>query len=227
MASNSFSSAMRSTIAKKFLMAITGIGLVLFVISHLLGNLTLLFGGSDAFNLYTYKLFSLGPFLYAIEAGLLLFFLVHIWNGISVSRQNRAARKSRYRKTDYAGGPSKKSTSSLSMIITGLVLMVFLVVHISTFKYGPYYLTTVDGVQMRDLYRLVVEKFADPLYAFGYMAVMILLGLHLRHGFWSAFQSLGANHPRYSSLIYSSGVVIAVLLAVGFAVIPFVLYLTA
>ncbi len=224
MASQTFTVSMASTIAKKIVMAITGLFLVLFVIIHMLGNLSFVFGGPEAFNLYSYKLNSLGPLLYIIELGLLAAFLGHAWNGIRVSLQNKRARPARYHRLRSAGGVSKQTLSSRSMIVTGLVLLVFTVIHLFTFKYGTYYETVVDGVLMRDLYRLVDEKFQNPFYAFGYVAVMLLLLLHLRHGFWSAFQSLGTNHPKYSNLIYSLGLVIGVVVAFGFIVVPVVVY---
>lgn len=220
MADSPYSAALKTTIIKKVLMGATGLGLVIFVLVHMLGNLTFLFGGPDAFNSYSHKLISLGPLLYLIEAGLVLFFLVHAWSGIQVTLLNRRSRNVRYKSSGNAGGVSKKGASSLSMIYTGVILFVFTVIHVRTFKYGPWYETTVDGVVMRDIFRLVAETFTNPLYAFGYAFVMVLLGLHLRHGFWSAFQSLGANHPRYSGAIYTAGAVIAVLLVVGFVLVP-------
>jgi succinate dehydrogenase / fumarate reductase, cytochrome b subunit len=96
---------------------------------------------------------------------------------------------------------------------------------VMTFRFGPYYTVTVDGVEMRDLHRLVVEVFRNPVNVALYVAVMVLLGLHLRHGFWSALQSLGAYHPRWTPLWYTGGAIVAALLAVGFIVIPVWVYL--
>jgi succinate dehydrogenase / fumarate reductase cytochrome b subunit len=110
------------------------------------------------------------------------------------------------------------------MIITGVILLVFIILHIAQFKFGPGvaegYVATVDGKEVRDLHRLVVETFRQPIWAVGYMGVMVLLGLHLRHGFWSAFQSLGMINPRLSGVISLIGVALALLLAVGFLGIP-------
>jgi succinate dehydrogenase / fumarate reductase cytochrome b subunit len=111
------------------------------------------------------------------------------------------------------------------MILTGLILLVFLVFHLLNFKFGKYYSTIINGVEMRDLSRLVVEKFQSPFYTLGYFGVMSFLGLHLRHGFWSAFQSLGANNARWSSLIYSIALIFAILITVGFLVLPIGIYL--
>ena len=112
------------------------------------------------------------------------------------------------------------------MIITGLILMVFLVVHLNSFKYGTEYMTTVDGVEMRDLARLMTEKFQDPLYAFGYPAIMLLLAFHLRHGVWSALQSLGAVSPRTTPVVYAIGGLLALLIAFGFLVLPLWIFFT-
>ena len=193
--------------------------LTVFVIGHLLGNLSL-FVGPDSFNLYTYKLTQLGALLYVIEFGLVAVFLIHAVAGISVYLKKRKARPDSYSKAGNAGGNSQKSVSSQSMIWTGLLLFVFTWLHLKTFKFGPHYTTTIDGVTMRDLYRLVIEVFQSPTYVIGYVLIMILLGVHLRHGFWSAFQSLGVTNPRLKPAIYSLGILISLVLAVGFLTIP-------
>ncbi|NIW80056.1 MAG: succinate dehydrogenase [Calditrichae bacterium] len=227
MTSKLFFRSMNSTIGRKIVMSITGLFWVLFVIIHMLGNLSFL-AGPDAFNSYSHKLISLGPILWALEALLVLTFLLHAYYAISVSLNNRQARPEKYHKLQSIGEPSRKTISSTSMIYTGIILLVFTIIHIKTFKYGPGiaegYVTTINGETMRDLYSLVKETFNDPLYAFGYTIVMILLGYHLRHGFWSAFQSLGANHPRYSAGIYTVGVGLAIVLALGFVVLPILIY---
>jgi len=214
-----------SSVGKKVVMAVTGLAMILFLIGHLGGNL-LLFVGPDAFNAYSHKLISLGWLLYVVEAGLLLFFVLHIVGGVSVWLGKRGARPQGYGVVGHAGGPSRKTLSSRTMLITGIVLLVFTVVHLKTFKFGTYYQTEVHGVEMRDLYRLVVEKFhpGHEGYVLFYVVCMLFLGFHLRHAFWSAFQSLGLHHPRYTPIIYGVGVVLAVLLAVGFLVLPVYLY---
>ena len=113
------------------------------------------------------------------------------------------------------------------MIYTGLTLFVFLALHLKTFKYGPYYQTVVDGVVMRDLHRLVIETFQSLWYVVFYVACMALFFFHLRHGFWSAFQSLGVNHPRLNNHIMLAGKGIAAFLGVGFLIIPIWIYINA
>lgn len=203
--------------------------MVLFVIIHLIGNFTL-FIGSEAFNGYTYFLEHLmhGAFVYIAETGLLLFFLSHIVAGISVSLRKGRARDVGYEVVGNAGGPSQKSTASLSMILSGIALLIFVVVHLFHFKFGPGeaegYITVVDGTQVRDLYRLVIEEFNKPVPTFSYVAFMLFLGLHLRHGIASAFHSLGVASPRLTPVLRAAGVLLAVLLAVGFLFLPLYIY---
>ncbi|MEE8583513.1 MAG: succinate dehydrogenase cytochrome b subunit [Acidobacteriota bacterium] len=219
-----------STISKKILMGATGLALVGFVIVHLAGNLLLLSPNPDHFNRYAYTLESMGTLLYAAEAGLALLFLLHIYSGITVSLHNRRARPERYKKSRRAGGVSRKSSSSTTMIWTGLILFAFLIWHLWEFKFGAGveqgYAVQLASEVVRDLHRLVVESFKQEYFTALYVLVMILLGFHLRHGFWSAFQSLGVHHPRYTPLIYGLGVVLAVVLAVGFLFIPVWIYFT-
>ena len=214
-----------SQIGRKVLTGITGLGLTLFVLVHMIGNLAY-FTGNDTYNTYSHFLLSLGPLLYIIEAGLVVFVLLHAYLGISIYLGKRKARPEAYERYKSVGGPSKQSFSSRSMIVTGVVLLVFLVVHLKSFKFGTFYNTEIGGESIRDLARLVTEKFSSPWYTFGYLGVMILLGFHLRHGVWSAFQSLGATNPRWTPLIYSLGAILAVLIAVGFFVLPLWIFFT-
>ena len=213
-----------SSVGKKFLMGFTGLGLVTFVSMHMVGNFLLFSSDPDPFNAYSHFLTNLGTLLYVVEFSLVLFFILHSVAGVSTWLTSRKARPVQYEIYRSAGNPSKQNFSSVSMIYTGIILGIFLVVHIITFKYGPYYTTEVDGVEMRDLYRLVFETFGNPLYVAGYVIVMIFLGFHLRHGFWSAFQSLAFYHPRYTKVIYVLGYITAVALAAGYIAIPIWVY---
>lgn len=223
-------SIFNTTVGRKIITGLTGLGLVGFLIGHLAGNLTLFFG-AEAFNSYAHKLESLGFILYAIEIGLIGVFVFHIFFAIAVTAQNKGARKHKYVESRPAGKPSRKSISSQTMIYTGLVLALFTLIHIWMFKFGPGiaagYATDLHGTPARDLYKLVVESFKNPWITASYAAVMILLGVHVRHGFWSAFQSLGAYHKRYTPLIYSLGILIAVVFALGFLVLPIYVYFFA
>ena len=138
------------------------------------------------------------------------------------------ARPEAYKKTGSAGQPSRKSISSQTMIYGGVILLVFVVIHIKTFKYGPGvnegYVMMIDGQPIRDLFRLAVEVFSKPAYVIWYMISMIVLGFHLRHGAWSMFQSLGLNRPGVSKVLYWLALLFAVIMAFGFLIIPIVLY---
>ena len=217
-----------STVGEKLLISLAGLALFIFIIFHLLGNLTLVFGGADDFNVYSHKLISLGPLLYVAEFLLAAAFLFHMTLAVITTLRNFRARSHGYVRLKSAGNESKKTVSSRTMIYTGIVIITFTVIHLITFKYGPGikegYVTSVNGVIMRDLYRLVVEIFHNKWYVIWYVAAMILLGFHLRHGFWSAFQSIGINHPRYSSFIYSLALLFALIMATGFLIIPVVLF---
>ena len=223
-------SLLTSPVGKKVLTGVTGVVWVIFIIVHLIGNLGY-FTPGDAYNLYSDFLLSTGPVIYTLEALLLITLLLHAYLGVAIYIGKRRARAGRYSEYHTAGRPSLQTPSSRTMIFTGIVLFVFLIIHLMSFKFGPGiaegYSSIVEGAEIRDLKRLMTERFQDPLYAFGYPAVMILLGFHLRHGIWSALQSLGAMNARRTPLVYGIGTVLAILLAVGFLMIPLWIYFTA
>ena len=221
---NAFVRGLWSSVGKKVLMGLTGLGMAFFAITHLIGNLLLLNPNPDLYNLYAYKLTSTKILLYTAELGLLTIFLVHVATAIAINLRTRRAKPQGYRVAAYAGAPSRKSSSSLTMIYSGVILFVFIVTHIKTFKYGADYTVVINGLEVRDLYRLVVETFQSPLYVGWYVACTFMLGFHLRHGFWSAFQSLGAYHSAFNRPLQYTGYLVAVILAVGFMGIPIYLY---
>lgn len=221
----SFLKALKSQVGRKVLTAVTGLGLIVFIILHLAGNLTL-FGDAQAFNEYTYALESLGWILYILEAGLAIAFLLHAYVGISIWWKRRKARPKGYKKYKSKGGPSHQNFASKSMIFTGIVLLVFLVLHINTFKFGDAAMIDLNGHQARDLKDLVISTFQNPFYAFGYTGVMLLLGTHLSNGLWSAITSLSMKHKKMSAIIYGVGIIFAILMAVGFLFIPLYIYFT-
>ncbi len=222
-------SALLSPVGRKVLTGATGIGLVAFVIAHMIGNLTYLSPDPNAYNAYAYKLMSLGWIFYTIEILLAVCFLLHAVVGITIQVRRRKARPVGYKLYKSAGNPSRSGYSARSMIVTGIILLAFLVLHLISFKYGPGeaqgYVATLDsGEVVRDLRRLMTEKFQEPLYAFGYPIIMLLLGMHMRHGVWSALQSLGMMSRRLSPYIYTLAAVLGVLVAVGFLFIPLYIY---
>lgn len=210
-------------------MGLSGLALVGFVAVHLLENLLILIDPSGlAYNTYVFDLHKLGSFLAIAELGLLALFLIHIFMAVKLTAEYKSARPIKYSKYQSKGAPSKSGIASRNMIITGFILFVFLILHILQFRFGADvaegYIAVVEGVRTRDLFRLVHETFKNPLYVAIYCAVMIFLGFHLRHGFWSAFQSLGLNYPKISKPIYAFALILALVLAVGFFFIPLIIY---
>ncbi|HEY8514638.1 MAG TPA: succinate dehydrogenase cytochrome b subunit [Candidatus Binatia bacterium] len=217
-----------SSVGKKLLNGLTGVLLLLFIVAHLAGNLTI-FAGKDALNAYAATTHSLGGLLIVIELGLAAVFILHAVSAITVWRDNQRARDTRYTVSRSKGAASKQTIASRTMIWTGLVLLVFLIIHLWQFRFGPGeaqgYVADLNGQRVWDLHRIVVETFKQPFWVAFYMAVMALLGFHLRHGFWSAFQSIGALGPRVRPLAFSVGLVFAIVIAVGFFVLPLYVYL--
>jgi succinate dehydrogenase / fumarate reductase, cytochrome b subunit len=222
--------ALQTTIGRKLLTGITGIFLTLFLVVHMAGNLSLFSSNPEAFNAYTEFLHSFGALLYVVEIILVVLFLLHAYIGISIWLRKRKARPENYHLYKTSGEPSRQTLASRTMALTGVVLLVFTIVHLFTFKWGPGiaegYVTYVNGQEVRDLKRLVNEVFQNEIYVIGYTVVMILVGFHLRHGVWSALQSLGAMSPKMSPVIYIIGTLIAIGLAAGFLVIPIWIYIT-
>ena len=160
-----------------------------------------------------------------IELALLAVFVVHIYKTVRMWQLNRAARPVPYQKKELAGHTSRKSLASSTMIASGLLLLVFVVVHVKQFKFGTFYL--VPGSEtVRDLYRTEIEIFRHPLWVAFYVIATLLVALHMRHGVSSAFQSLGLDHPRYTRRIVAFGIALAILVGGGLAFIPIWSYLT-
>jgi succinate dehydrogenase / fumarate reductase cytochrome b subunit len=211
----------KSTIGQKYIVAITGLLFSLFVLSHTLGNF-LLFVSPEAYNMYSYKLIS-NPLIYLAEAGLVVLFVVHLTTAMYLAFKNYAARPDKYAVT--AAGDKSTSQIAKMMWVQGAVILAFTVFHLITFKYGPHYLITYDGLEVRDIFRLVVEVFQSPIYVVGYVVVMILLGLHLSHGVQSAFKTLGFNHPQYESKLKMVGYVFSIFITLGFSAQPIYIFL--
>jgi succinate dehydrogenase / fumarate reductase cytochrome b subunit len=210
--------AFSSSVGSKFLIAFTGWALAVFLIAHLAGNL-LFVAGPAPFNEYSHKLIS-NPLVYVAEAGLLVVFLLHIYKTVTMFIANRAARPSRYAERTWAkrkNERSRKSLASSTMIVTGIILALFVVTHLLTFKFGPYY-ESPEGV--RDLYRLQLAVFSQPEYVVFYVIAMTLLSFHLWHGVSSAAQSLGLDNPTWTPRILVIGRALTIVLGLGFAVLP-------
>ena len=201
-----------SSIGKKLLMAFTGLSFIGFLCAHLAGNLTLYKGGA-AFNAYAEKLHSLGSLLTVFEFGLLALALIHITTGIILFVQNLKARSVPYENDRSAGG---RTLSSVTMPYTGIIILAFVILHLINFSF-------VDKTQ-RTIFEIVSAAFANPVYLVIYVFVMIIVALHIRHGFWSAFQTIGANHPRYMPALRVLSVIASLIFGFGFGLLPIYLW---
>lgn len=206
-----------SSIGKKQIMAITGLALSLFVLAHMAGNLLFLVG-PEAYNAYGHALVS-NPLIYFAEAGLVVLFFVHLGCAVQLTIENRAARPVGYY-VPPSGAKGGITMASRFMILSGLLVAVFVVLHLITFKFGAYYATSAKGEEIRDLYRLMVEVFQSPVYVVWYLVALAVLGLHLAHGVSSAAQTFGAVSPGREVAFTQVGVIFGVVIAVGFSVVP-------
>jgi succinate dehydrogenase / fumarate reductase, cytochrome b subunit len=202
-----------STIGKKYLMAATGLVWAGFVLSHMAGNMLILISPS-LYNAYGHAIVSNKPLLFVAETGLILSIIVHVTTAIMLTIENRRARPQRY--AISPNGEKGASLASKTMAIQGSLILAFIVLHITTFKYGTIYQTTVDGVVMRDLHRLVVEVFHQPGYVAWYGLCLLLLGFHLSHGVGSIFQSLGLRSDRAAKNIKKMSLAYGAIVATGF-----------
>jgi succinate dehydrogenase cytochrome b subunit len=211
-----------TSVGTKILIGISGLALFIYLIIHIAGNL-LIFFGPGVFNAYAYNMEVRNPALPAIEIALLLVFLVHIYKTVTMFVGNQAARPVAYVQKKYAGRPSRKSFASSTMIVSGLWLFIFLLVHVKAFRFSPEYPWPAGG---RDLYRQEFETLSNPFIVAFYILSMIVVGSHLWHGISSGFQSLGVDHPAVTPKLLVAGKVIAVLIAAGFILIAAWVYLT-
>ncbi|MEN8232639.1 MAG: succinate dehydrogenase cytochrome b subunit, partial [Thermodesulfobacteriota bacterium] len=195
------------SVGKKSIMAASGLLLSLFLLTHMLGN-SVSFLGRDAFNTYAEQLHSLGILVYIFEIGLLTLFLIHIITGIILYLENLQARPSRYSVNSSEGG---RSWGSRTMPYTGAIILVFIIVHLMNFHF------TDKSVPVADLVR---ELLSSPSLAFFYIFSLVALALHLSHGFWSLFQSIGFNHEKYNSLLLKGALVFSILMGTVFILIP-------
>lgn len=212
-----------ASIGSKFLMSISGIFLMLFLIVHLTVNLMLIFDDSgELFNVAAHFMVT-NPVIRLIEPLLGLGFLVHIVWSFYLEYQNWKARPVKYNKKSVG---ESSSWASRNMLILGALVLVFLVIHIINFYWVLRFTDgvqeiTIGGEHMEDAYSLVAGLFkASIVYDIIYMVGAILLGLHLSHGFWSSFHTLGLSNKNWMGRLQVIGKVYAVVIAAGFTIIP-------
>jgi succinate dehydrogenase / fumarate reductase, cytochrome b subunit len=211
-----------SSVGTKLLIGVTGLALFAYLVLHLIGN-ALIFAGPDTFNAYSHTLVS-NPLILPIEAGLAAIFLLHVYKAVTNYIGNRTARPIGYEKMKYAGRTSRKSIASSTMIWSGVIVLLFVIVHVKQFRFGTWYETGSEQ-PIRDLARTEAEIFSDPFWVGFYVISTAIVGLHLRHGISSSVQSLGLDHPVYTRRLTTWGIVFAVIIGGGLAFIPVWVYL--
>lgn len=205
-----------TSIFKKLIVASAGFLLILFAIFHLAGNMLMLVS-AQAFNQYSAGLIA-NPFIYPIEIALLLVILTHVILALRLQLENRRARPERYKVRKRTGHGSTLASSTMSY--TGTILLTYLIFHIWQLKFGPIYMVTYNGVEIRDLQRLVLEYFSNPVNVVLYVIAMSAFGVHLSHGFWSVFQSVGFNHVKYTPILKLCAVGFGSIMSIGFSILP-------
>jgi succinate dehydrogenase / fumarate reductase cytochrome b subunit len=204
-----------SSVGKKILMAVTGLGLIGFLAVHLLGNF-MAFAGAAAFNEYAAKLHSLQPYLSVFNIGLAALGIVHIVIGALLFLENLKARPTRYHVYKNPGG---RTVASNTMPYTGALILIFVILHL--FKF-----TFVDKSTV-PIYQQMAATFANPIWVIVYVVAMVIVAVHISHGFWSMFQTLGLNHSSHMALIMKLGLVVTLLFGIGFGILPVYLLIIA
>jgi succinate dehydrogenase cytochrome b subunit len=202
-----------TSVGKKQLMAVTGFLFLLFLTTHLLGNLSV-YGGPASFVSYAEHLHALGKLLLAAEIGMAVALIIHVTTAVFLFFENRRARPVRYAVDKGGGG---RTLSSQIMPYTGLLILGFIGVHLATFSHHIVDQTT------RNIFQIAAAVFSNPIYLAIYVIGVLLVTFHVRHGLWSAFQTVGANHPKYMPFIQKLSIVFAVIVAIGFGSLPFVI----
>lgn len=201
-------SALASTVGKKMVMAVTGIILFGFVIVHMLGNLQV-YAGAEAINAYGLFLHSFlhGVGIWLVRTVLLIAVLLHIWAMTALTLANRRARGVGYREWK-----ARESTyASRTMRWSGVFLLAFIIFHLLHFTTGDFHPDFIPG----DVYHNVVTGFQVLPVSILYILATFALALHLFHGAWSMFQTLGLSHPRYNRLRNGVCVGLAALVVIG------------
>lgn len=224
------SALLKSSLGKKYLMGLTGLFLIIFLVVHCFVNAMVFFDASGTlFNEYAHFM-GTNIIIRIAEVGLFAGLLLHAIDGLGLYFQNRAARPQNYAYTKHA---DSVTWYSRSMALLGTLLLMFLILHLAHFWVHSRFMTMPEvnhpqfKVQMIDLYSLMKETFSNPLVVAIYVLAQVALAYHLLHGFWSAFQSLGLNHIKYNQAIHTAGTIFAVAIPLIFALMPVVIYLRA
>lgn len=201
----------RSTIGKKVVMGVTGVLLVLFVVLHMAGNLQM-FLGADVMNRYAALLKASEELLWLLRIGLLTAVVLHIVSAYQITMINRAARPVGYAQRE----PQVSTLASRTMRVGGVILALFIIYHLGHFTTGQFH----PAFSHTQVYGNVIIGFSNPWVVLFYVVAMAFLGLHLFHGAWSAFRTLGVAKPSPAPLHRRVALAIAIVVWAGFTVIP-------
>jgi succinate dehydrogenase / fumarate reductase, cytochrome b subunit len=208
----------QSSIGRKFVVAVTALILVLYVLGHLAGNMQI-YMGPDRINNYAKFLHDLGPILWLVRIVLITAFVTHIVATIQLARENRLAKPQKYAIADY-----KRSTlASRTMIVSGLIVLCFVIYHLLQFTLevtDPRFHDLHDSLGRKDVYRMLILGFRSPLVSFFYVLGLFLLANHLSHGLASMVQTLGINNRKIAATVSTGSQTLAWLVFAGYVSIP-------
>lgn len=212
-----------SSIGKKQLMGIAGLFWCGFVFTHMAGNLLYLVS-ADAYNAYGHNITANKALYYPLEVALAVSLLAHAILGILVSLENRKARPVGYAVNPGMGTKGQASLGSKTMAYSGLLIFVFIILHLIKFRFGVEYPFQHDGKEIRDLHRLMTEIFASGGYVAWYLVCLFVLGLHLSHALWSSIQTLGLVPNGKEKTLLCVSQIFGWAVAIGFAVNPIYIF---
>lgn len=223
-----------SSLGKKLIMSLTGLFLCLFLVVHMLGNLQLFFPSPEGmpegyvFNMYAYHM-THNPLIKIISYGNYFFILLHAVQGILITVYNRKAKGGNYQGKEISN--TEASLAARNMRNLGLLIFVFIGLHMWQFWAQMHFFdiavmegVTEGGDTIKDLYKIVSAAFAQEWVVLFYLVSLAGLAMHLWHGFWSAFQTMGLNNKKYSPIIRMVALGFAVLIPLGFATMPIFFY---
>ena len=208
----------QSSIGKKYVVAVTALLLILYVLGHLVGNLQI-YLGPDRINAYAKFLHDLGPILWVIRVILLAAFVIHIVATIQLAQENRLANPQKYAVAGY----QRSTLASRTMIVSGLIVLCFIIYHLLQFTVqvtDPEFREVHDSIGRHDVYRMLILGFRHPLVSLFYVIALFLLTTHLSHGFSSVVQTLGINNRKIANFISTGGQILAWVVFAGYVSIP-------
>jgi succinate dehydrogenase / fumarate reductase, cytochrome b subunit len=208
----------QSSIGKKYVVGLTALILIVYVLGHLVGNLQI-YLGQDRINTYAKFLHDLGPILWVVRAVLLAAFVTHIVATIQLANENRLAKPQKYAVAGY----QRSTMASRTMILSGLIVLCFVIYHLLQFTVhatNPEFGKLHDSLGRPDVYGMLILGFRNPLVSLFYVLGLFLLASHLSHGFESVTQTLGINNRRISRFVSVGGQTLTWLIFAGYVSIP-------